>query len=138
MKQSETKNCRPMETEGAVLLFNFKEGPQLRAVQTALFLMQAGGRCVGKEEYMLPMKMLLDKDNIPAVSAAMPNQELTGQMIVFAGLNEKSLNGLLALLRANPECGQIPYKAVLTDTNKEWNAYMLMEELKKEHAAMHP
>lgn len=84
------------------------------------------------------MKMLLDKDNIPAVPAAMPNQELTGQMIVFAGLNEKSLNGLLALLRANPECGQIPYKAVLTDTNKEWNAYMLMEELKKEHAAMRP
>lgn len=124
------------DEEARVLLFNFKEGSQLGAVQMALFLMQIKGRCVEKEEYMLPIKLLPDKKVIPSGPAASPCRELDGQMMVFAGLTQEKLDGLLSLLRANPECGQIPYKAVMTDANKEWNAYMLMEELKKEHAAV--
>lgn len=136
MKQPDTKPDRSMKTAGTVLLFNFKEGPQLKAVQTALFLMQTEGRCVEKEEYMLPVKFLLDNKRVPVIKGGGPGQELDGQMMVFAGLAEEKLGGLLSLLRANPQCGRIPYKAVLTDTNKEWNAYVLMEELKREHAAM--
>ncbi|MDE7287491.1 MAG: DUF3783 domain-containing protein, partial [Lachnospiraceae bacterium] len=64
-------------------------------------------------------------------------QELDGQMIVFAGLSEERLESVLALLRANSACGKIPYKAILTQTNQEWNAYALLDELKKEHVAMH-
>ncbi|MDE7334366.1 MAG: DUF3783 domain-containing protein [Lachnospiraceae bacterium] len=137
MKQPDTGISRSTKTKERVLLFNFKEGPQLKAVQTALFLMQMEGRCVGKEEYMLPMKLLLDEKIVSAIPQGGPRQELAGQMMVFAGLAQERLTGLLSLLRANPECGVIPYKAILTDTNKEWNAYTLLEELKKEHMAMH-
>lgn len=120
----------------SVLLFNFKEGPQLSAVQTALFLLQVKGRLVKKEEYAVPLSVLVSGEAAPtALSSA--GKELDGQMMVFAGLKEEKLERLLFLLRANPECGQIPYKAILTETNRNWNAYALFTELQKEHAAMH-
>ena len=125
-----------MKRAESVLLFNFEEGGQLKAIRMALFLMQVEGKLVKKEEYMLPLKLLLDKESIPAASSSSGQQELKGQMIVFVGLGEEKLTGLLSLLRSNPECGEIPYKAILTDTNKEWNAYALMHELQKEHAAV--
>ena len=62
-------------------------------------------------------------------------RELDGQMIVFAGISGDKLDSLLSLLRSNPACGSIPYKAVLTEMNQSWSAYALFEELKREHGS---
>lgn len=120
-----------------VLLFHFTEGPQLKAVRTILFLMQLPERLVRKEEYGRPIRELLEKegDNQTAGANHMM-RELDGQMVVFAGVQGDRLDSLLSLLRSNPACGSIPYKAVLTERNQNWNAYMLFEELKREHEAM--
>lgn len=118
-----------------VLLFGFEE-QQLKAVQMVLYMLQITGRCVKKQAYGMPLKLLTEKEE-PSCPAEADVQELDGQMIVFAGLREETLERVLALLRANPTCGKIPYKAILTQTNQEWNAYALFDELKKEHAAMH-
>ena len=119
-----------------VLLFHFKEGPQLAAIRTMLFIAQIPGRLVSKEEYSVPLEMLAMDEEVPH-TALCNTQELDGQMIVFAGLKEDKLESLLTLLKSNPACGQIPYKAILTETNQKWNALMLFNELQKEHAAMH-
>lgn len=120
---------------GIVLLFGF-EGQQLKAVQTVLYMLQITGRCVEQQAYGVPLGLLAAQEE-PYCPAPYGRRELDGQMLVFAGLSEEKLERVLALLRANPACGQIPYKAILTQTNQEWNAYVLLDELKKEHAAMH-
>nr|WP_277935290.1 DUF3783 domain-containing protein [Parablautia muri] len=56
--------------------------------------------------------------------------------MVFVELGEDKLESVLSLLHSNPACGKIPYKAVLTQTNQNWNGIDLLEELRKEHAAM--
>lgn len=119
-----------------VLLFGFEDGQQFQAIQMVLYMLQISGRCVAKEEYGVPLKMLVADEEIynPGPGSM---RDLGGQMIVFAGLSDEKLERFLALLRSNPACGKIPYKAILTPINQEWNAYTLLAELKKEHAAMH-
>ena len=120
-----------------VLLFNFTEESQLKAVRTILFLMQLPQRLVGKEEYGRPLRELLEEEEGNQTAWTNPMmRELDGQMMVFAGMEGDKLESLLSLLRSNPACGSIPYKAVLTEMNQNWNAYVLFEELKKEHEAM--
>ncbi len=139
---------RNMAGRGKVLLFHFEDKAQLQAVQMALFLAQVQCRIVSRQEYGLPLKMLagdqtpshsagrLIDEKLPAAASAYRGQELPGQMMVFAGLREEQLSGLLSLLRSNPACGKIPYKAVLTPSNQEWSGFTLFAELEKEHAAM--
>lgn len=120
-----------------VLLFHFTEGPQLKAVRTILFLLQLPERLVRKEEYGRPIRELLEKEEENQTAGANHMmRELDGQMMVFAGIQGDKLDSLLSLLRSNPACGNIPYKAVLTERNQNWNAYALFEELKREHEAM--
>lgn len=120
-----------------VLLFHFTEESQLKAVRTILFLMQIPERIVRKEEYARPIKELLEDAGENQTFKANPMmRELDGQMIVFAGISGDKLDSLLSLLRSNPACGSIPYKAVLTEMNQSWSAYALFEELKREHEAM--
>lgn len=119
-----------------VLLFNFGEETQLQAVRMVCFLMQIPVMVVPKEKYGIPLKMLISEEKPSSVFAG-NDKELNGQMMVFAGISGEKLDKLLSLLRANPACGKIPYKAILTQMNQNWNAFVLLEELQKEHAAMH-
>lgn len=118
-----------------ILLFNFKDKSQVEAIKMISYLTQIPVRVIPKEKYTLPLKELV-KDEIPTPEV-LNEEELDGQMIVFAGLLERKLNRFLYLLRDNSQCGKIPYKAVVTRTNQKWNAFQLLAELKKEHTAMH-
>ncbi len=60
-------------------------------------------------------------------------QALGDEMLVMAGLTSARVDAVLAALRKG-KTGPIPYKAVLTETNQQWNAWVLLEELKQEHA----
>ena len=57
-------------------------------------------------------------------------------VLVMAGFSSAQLDGLLAALRRAGVV--IPLKAVLTEHNRNWSMLALMEELQREHAAMHP
>lgn len=57
-------------------------------------------------------------------------------VLVMAGFSCAQLDGLLAALRRAGIA--IPLKAVLTETNQNWSLLALIEELQREHAAMHP
>lgn len=57
-------------------------------------------------------------------------------VLILAGFSPAQLDGLLAALR---RAGiHIPLKAVLTQHNRDWSLLSLIEELRREHAAMHP
>lgn len=57
------------------------------------------------------------------------------EMILMAGFTLPQIDALIKALRKRG-VGRIDYKAVLTDTNKDWNSFQLYEEIKKEHEAM--
>lgn len=57
------------------------------------------------------------------------------EMILMAGFTLPQIDALINALRKRG-VGRIDYKAVLTDTNKDWNSFQLYEEIKKEHEAM--
>ena len=60
--------------------------------------------------------------------------ELSGEMLVMAGLSENQVDQVLkALRRAGLD---IPYKAVLTAANQNWNVWELFQAIKKEHETM--
>ena len=56
-------------------------------------------------------------------------------MMVFAGVTEEHLNQMLFLMKKGG-VKPVDYKAVLTDTNKDWNILQLYKEISQEHEAM--
>lgn len=80
---------------------------------------------------------LESKTTEPTASEAnISHNDLAGEMIVMAGLSGARMEQVLQALR---KAGVLKscLKAVLTDTNRFWNAFKLYEELKSEYDTMH-
>lgn len=118
------------------MLFNFNEKSQIEAVKRALCLGKVLVKVIPEERFGMTLEELV-KNEPGQPPEKEKEQKLDAQMIVFAGLTQQKLYMALDLLRSDPKCGKIPYKAVLTEMNQKWDAFTLLEELKKEHAAMH-
>ncbi len=58
------------------------------------------------------------------------------EMLLMANFSGALLNGFLNAMRQNRLPG-IPLKAVLTDTNADWDSVRLHDEILREHIAMH-
>jgi hypothetical protein len=71
----------------------------------------------------------------PENAAQNSRQELSDPMLVLAFLAPGRLDEVLLALRRQHVV--LPYKAVLTESNASWTAPALLDELKKEHEAMH-
>ena len=56
-------------------------------------------------------------------------------MMLMAGLSNTQVDLVLKAIRKSG-AGPIPYKAVLTASNQEWNARKLFAEIKAEHEQM--
>lgn len=61
-------------------------------------------------------------------------EELSGEMLVFAGISGGRLDETLAALREKKL--RIPYKAVMTAVNRNWTVRQLHREIRAEHEAM--
>ena len=53
----------------------------------------------------------------------------------MAGLSNSRVDGVLKAIRKSG-IGPVPYKAVLTPANQEWNVIKLFQEIKSEHEQM--
>ena len=58
------------------------------------------------------------------------------EMLLMANFRGALLNGFLNAMRQNRLPG-LPLKAVLTDTNADWDSVRLHDEILREHIAMH-
>ena len=140
-----------------VLLFQFERTRQKKLV-AQLLLAKFRVKIVRPEELNLPVGYLAgNKEIIPKGTGIKPEDgpkgepgtkdgqadgaggnaplPLDSEMLVMAGLTPDRLDAALQAIR-KAGIGPIPYKAALTETNQNWKARDLLEELKKEHEAM--
>ncbi len=62
------------------------------------------------------------------------SESVSEEILLFSGYDNKSLNRLLAQIRANG--GGVKLKAIVTQHNQSWTVKALEEELLKEHETM--
>ena len=146
-----------MET---VLLVNFQDRILLDCVRRALLPLRLNLRVVEPAEFDRTIAWLADRGNdgkgksgekgrtvsgIRAVTeeGGLPPfifgmtagpEELSGEMLVFAGISGGRLDETLAALREKKL--RIPYKAVMTAVNRNWTVRQLHREIRAEHEVM--
>ncbi|MDF2870289.1 MAG: hypothetical protein K0R05_1864 [Anaerocolumna sp.] len=132
-----------------VLLFNITSRESRLKIGKALLPMNITVKAVTREDhsqcigYLAGMKEMgttsINKDNNSTEESTLEinnkYNELAGEMIVMAGLSGAKMEQVLQALR---KAGILKscLKAVLTDTNRFWNAFKLYEELKNEYDTM--
>lgn len=132
-----------------ILLFGFSKERQGKLMR-ALLPLKMKIKGVGQEELWKPLGAHVGlippeaEEGQPESVSSQPKtragrregdsriQELGDEMLVMAGLTSTRIDAVLGALRKG-KAGPIPYKAVLTESNQQWNAFELLEELKKEH-----
>lgn len=118
-----------------VLLIHFEDEKQLREIKLILFTMKVRMKTVDKKDYLQSVGYLAGVREMEASQEIYEGEELEKEMMVFAGVPDRKLDQILFLIRKSGT-KRVDYKAVLTDTNKEWNVLKLYEELAEEHAQM--
>lgn len=67
-------------------------------------------------------------------SSGKESENISEELLLFSGFDNKSLNRILMQIRANG-CG-VKLKAIVTANNQSWTVKTLADELLKEHEAM--
>ena len=111
-----------------VLLYNFTDSKRKMKVQQALMPLGFRLKAVKKEEYGLPVGMLVGIKELD-------NMDFSDEMAVMAGFTSTQIDAFIYSLRKKG-IGRIDYKAVLTQHNMKWNSVKLYHEIKREHEAM--
>ena len=106
-------------------------GPEFSKLRQIFAMLRLRMRVVSPEQYHLPLGELAAGKGEPGEAA----QALPEPMLVFCGLNSALLHQVLEVIRL-AQLPPIALKAVLTDTNQEWNTQQLYEELLKEREAI--
>ena len=137
-----------------VLLSYNLNGPKARNVHMAAMRLKIRVRNVAKEEYALPLAVLLGAGSADSAVDAVRDpqieqvdktenaaqsqsgaQDFSDEMLVMAFFPQGMVNVFLQTMR-RAGISPIALKAVLTPTNAAWSSTQLHEELAREHAAM--
>ena len=92
-------------------------------------------REVAQKDYLQPVGYLAGNKEILTVEEDYTGEELEGEMILMAGLSGSQVDAVLKAIRKSG-IGPIPYKAVLTPANQEWDVLKLFQEIRAEHEQM--
>ena len=125
------KESRMRET---VLLYNFN-GERKKQLTKALLPLGFRLKAVAKEDYLKPVGFLAGLKDMEDNGSVYEGEEFQDEMMLMAGFTSARIDTLIGALRKNG-VGRINYKAVLTETNKNWDSVSLFQELKKEHEYM--
>ncbi|MCM1227291.1 MAG: DUF3783 domain-containing protein [Clostridium sp.] len=68
-------------------------------------------------------------------TGVIPNEQPECEVLVMSGLKSMTIDRLLSAMRAKSII--IDLKCTVTPVNRYWEIYRLIDELKKEHEAMH-
>lgn len=115
-----------------VLLFHFEDRERLSAVRKAMLPTHIPCTVIEQADCDQPLGTFV---GLPVTAMPeVPSAALTEEVLVLCGLSDAGIQLVLAALR---KAGiYIPYKAMLTPTNKDWTAAQLFAELYEEHQAM--
>lgn len=118
-----------------VLLINFQDKDRLTKIKAICMAKKINVKIIDKEDYSQPMGYLAGIKELYKEDAVYEGEELESEMMLFAFLNHGSLDYILQTMR-NRHITPVSYKAMLTDTNKDWTVPALYKELKAEHEFM--
>lgn len=116
---------------GTILMYNCS-GPEFSKLRQIFAMLRLRMRPVGPDRYALPLIELAEGQGEAATAA---EEAIPEPMLVFCGLGDALLHQVLEVIRV-AKLPPIPLKAVLTDTNREWDTRQLHEELLKEREAI--
>lgn len=119
-----------------ILLFHFSDRDRRNRLTRALFPLRMKIREIAPEDYLQPIGYLAGNKEILPKEEVYTGEDLEGEMLVMAGLSSARVDMVLRAIRKSG-IGMIPYKAVLTPSNQNWNTLELFTELKSEHEKMH-
>lgn len=110
--------------------------PAGRDIRALLLAMGAAPRAVAPAELDCPVGVLAGLDRAPKGRTEAPNAGPAPEepALVMCRFSAAQVDSLLAALRAAGIA--LPLKAVLTEHNRAWSMRALLEELRREHAAM--
>lgn len=121
-----------MAVEAMLLCAHMEPGRVMRLSMIALSL-GFGFKVIEPREYDVPLGALCGDQDAP--NKPLPPMPVDAEMIVMASLSDSQVDALLKALRESG-LAPIPFKAVLTETNRHWSFGMLCRELKTEHARL--
>ena len=116
---------------GTILLYNCS-GPEYSKLRQIFAMLRLRMRAVTPEQYHITLGELADGKGEPAEQAG---EAIPETLLVFCGLNQALLTQVLEVIRV-AKIPPIQLKAMLTDTNKDWDTIQLVEELRQEKAEL--
>ena len=119
-----------MKNAGTVLLYNCS-APEFSKLKQIFAMLRLRMRVVEPDRYHIPLEELSRGKGEPGEAA----EPLPEAMLVFCGLGQALLNQVLEVIRV-ANLPPIPLKAVLTETNREWDTRQLYAELCREREAV--
>lgn len=124
-----------MVSNSVALLYNFAGTQKGRKIKFVLIRMGIRIKNIEKKDYLQPAGALA---GVPGILADQPEYEKEGfteEMLVMYNFTEKQLDEMLLRFRKE-KIPKIDLKAVITQTNCNWNSLKLFEEIKKERQQM--
>lgn len=117
------------------LLFNIKDENRVKEISRTLLPLRIRTKVINKDDYLKPIGYLAGMKNIESTEKIYQGYELEDEMLLMSGFTNSQVSQLLAAFRKK-RIEKIDHKAILTPSNKLWNALELFQELKKEHDYM--
>lgn len=102
-------------------------------IKTMCLLLKIRVKTVTKEEYLQKLSVLTGRDE-PG-NPVEGSGDFSDEMILMVNFTNAAVNNFLQEFRKR-KIPAVSLKAVLTETNAEWNSIQLHDELLKEHEAM--
>ncbi len=123
-----------------VLCYNLKGTAKGRKIGLIFGFLGYRVRHVEKEEYSLPVGEVAEGRTTESINeeAGVKTKEIEAvfqdEMLLMCPENERMLDQVLQRMRK--EKVQVPLKAVLTESNKNWTSVVLHDEIMREHEKM--
>ena len=118
---------------GIVLMYGLS-GPEYSKLRQIFAMLRVRMHPVNPDRYHVSLKDLAAGKGEPVPEAEAP-KEFGERMLVFCYMNKVLFHQILEVIRLS-ELPPIGLKAVLTQTNQEWDSTQLYDELMKEREAI--
>ena len=123
-----------MKNGQTVLLYNIRSDRGMR-IRTLCVKMGFKIRSIEKEQYSRPIGYLAGLDGFADSGESFSGEGFDDEMMIMSGFTGTALSMFLDAFKKN-KIAPVALKAVITETNKDWDSIMLHDELTKERAAL--
>lgn len=125
-----------MNTQPAVLLYNFNDPDRLRMIRRYLNRQKVKVRIVTPPEFLHPLGYLFELPGFQPSTQFNLGKNFSDEMMVLNNFSSEQMDAFLAFFREEA-IPSVSLKAMLTPVTQHWSSIQLHDELTKEHAMMH-